>query len=111
MRAKPTHAVVTVFLRSVHKLPHPFPIDMLRYDNCTPRTEQEANKIAASQRHELRDERPIIAVNHYYPTPGHPRITAGRWRSFGWEPMPAAEVEKLVGPLDYEQQIAHWEGS
>jgi hypothetical protein len=97
-RAKPTHAVYTMYLKPMHKLPHPFPIDMLRRDNCVPHTETDANRIAATQRHEVDAvEGLVIAVDRFYLVGGNPAPTRGRWESFGWTFLTEGEVYALTG--------------
>ena len=57
-----------------------FPIDMLRYDQAIPATEEDANRITRS--HDVRAgdrlTQQIVRLDAYKtPTPG-------RWTSFGW---------------------------
>lgn len=67
-----------------------FPIDMLRYDRCTPNSESDSSAIDASfwprSRGESRKER-RIAVRHestQRPSAVGP-FTPARWASFGWD--------------------------
>lgn len=59
-----------------------FPVDMLRYDTCWPRSQEDTAKLErVSRRQHLRDDRPVrIALS----SNGRPP-TAARWASFGWK--------------------------
>jgi len=61
---------------------HPFPLDMLRYDNCVPATEVDANEMARSvERYTPKGTR--IALRRFVRHGGsEPQF--GRWESFGW---------------------------
>jgi hypothetical protein len=56
-----------------------FPIDMLRYDGCTPRTETDSGFITTSffLRGRMANPQSIALVGPREPT-------NGRWESFGW---------------------------
>lgn len=60
----------------------PFPLDMLRYDACFPRSETDAN-VAQRDGEMTRGESRIVELTALdrasYWTP-----TEGRWKSFGW---------------------------
>lgn len=56
----------------------PFPIDMLRYDRCWPRTEGDSRKIIDSF-HRSRLEFTVELESERPPTDG-------RWLSFGYKP-------------------------
>ena len=58
-----------------------FPVDMLRYDRCSPLTETDSAKIIASMEHG--PDRREIAVTHFGTSAGW-APTYDRWRSFGW---------------------------
>lgn len=59
-----------------------FPIDMLRYDDCTPAREIDAGKISRSV--DLVAWKDPVQVNlHRFSVDGK-RATAARWESFGW---------------------------
>lgn len=64
----------------------PFPVDMLRYDRCTPSTEGDSHVIMQTIRHDsadIVDGTPRVRVL----AQGKPRNwtpTHGRWESFGW---------------------------
>ncbi len=60
----------------------PFPIDMLRYDDCTPATQVDAGKISRSVDMTARKE-PVQVNLHRFSVDGT-RATAARWASFGW---------------------------
>ncbi len=60
----------------------PFPIDMLRYDNCTPATEVDARKISRSLGLDAW-EKPM-QVNLYRFSIEGQRATAARWEGFAW---------------------------
>jgi hypothetical protein len=53
-----------------------FPVDMLRYDTCFPDTESESGLLLERKSREI-----VLAC--YHPDK-KPRLTAGRWASFGW---------------------------
>jgi len=54
-----------------------FPMDMLRYDRCSPKTESDSN--TACNQDKFRD---VTVVRH---TPGaKPVWNFDRWASFGW---------------------------
>ena len=56
-----------------------FPIDMLRYDNCRPRSEADSATISASYF-------PRASKRTFFVTlVGSRRPTEGRWESFGWK--------------------------
>lgn len=55
-----------------------FPIDMMRYDRCYPRTETDAITAQTRASHS-REVEMIAPVRERYWTP-----TKGRWESFGW---------------------------
>lgn len=56
-----------------------FPIDMLRYDNSWPATEEDARRIAKRLDHSVQDEtKPIIMLRSFR----DPCVE--RWKSFMW---------------------------
>lgn len=57
----------------------PFPLDMLRYDQCHPAAETESGRIEATFRTHGLSSQPI-GLKSYAETPP----TAARWESFGW---------------------------
>ncbi len=55
-----------------------FPLDMLRYDCCWPRTSEDSALMGASgERH--------VVLNRYTEGRHGPVATEGRWRSFCWD--------------------------
>lgn len=81
---------------SVHG--HPFPIDMLRYDNCVPASEPDANIIRSTffdHGTERAGVGTIVEVAKFYPTGGNHAPTYGRWESFGWRVLTDTEIEDL----------------
>jgi hypothetical protein len=54
-----------------------FPWDMLRYDMCGPKTEEDSYKLRTSE--EVR----TVTLRRFSPS-GKP-ATEDRWRSFGWQ--------------------------
>lgn len=74
----------------------PFPIDMLRYDRCTPKSEADSNVITRSLEHQGTSEVFEVTVISDKELKGW-EPTVGRWKSFGWELVPstAARAEKL----------------
>lgn len=86
-KAKPTkmfETVVTVRGRG------DFPIDMLRYDACFPKTAEDASAISGEGLGGILNER-IVKLIRRSPSDGPP--TAGRWSSFGWTVL---DVEVMV---------------
>lgn len=83
MRTKPEKLYVTYLTVSGHG---DFPIDMLRYDRCVPRTQIDVENI---QRRTVMldgkrvDEPRLVNLVRYCvsDTPAE----AGRWQSFGWK--------------------------
>lgn len=72
-----------------------FPIDMLRYDRCTPWHEQDSANILRTIEDNVDDRLAIglMAVNgdkDWAPT-------LGRWKSFGWELYPDSLRHERVG--------------
>jgi len=59
-----------------------FPIDMLRYDRCTPATEQDSSKILDSISNPLSGQVCVRICAQGKPKSWQP--THGRWDSFGW---------------------------
>jgi len=64
------------------------PIDMMRYDRCTPHTQEDASKVANSFMNYKPTEERTIHLHCYMETAGknpgdHP--TTRRWNSFGWK--------------------------
>lgn len=65
-------------------------MDMLRYDNCVPDTEEEAHKLARVIEDSPREGDRTITFRRFARTPGPPTID--RWPGFGgkvisWEPL------------------------
>ncbi len=61
---------------------HPFPLDMLRYDNCVPATEPDAREMQRSCERETARGTRINLRRFVQPGGGAPQH--GRWASFGW---------------------------
>lgn len=55
----------------------PFPIDMLRHDRATPKTESDAGHIERSYQPRNREQHRITLIGSKAPT-------EPRWGSFGW---------------------------
>lgn len=74
MKATKTYRqIVTVHVSSV-------PLDMMRYDNCVPATEQEAGKLERIALQCATPEDHTVTFRRFSNTPEGP--TAGRWASF-----------------------------
>lgn len=58
-----------------------FPLDMLRYDRCSPESQEDVARVADSL--EAPANLPIVMVVRHG-TKGDHHITHGRWESFGW---------------------------
>jgi hypothetical protein len=71
-----------------------FPIDMLRYDRCTPNTETDSHDIAATYRGIAAVVVELRAVNDNR----NWRPTVGRWQSFGWKPYDPDHPEGVPDP-------------
>jgi len=56
-----------------------FPLDMLRYDGCYPRTEEDANRAQDRER----GRRQVECTKPMCPSYWRPK--AARWESFGWK--------------------------
>lgn len=89
MKAKSTKVYVQRL--KVHCLDVPY--DMMRYDHCVPRTEQDAGKLERiGSRGEFKStpEDHVVEFQRYALTPNPPTIE--RWKSFccevlSWEPV------------------------
>jgi len=73
----------------------PFPLDMLRYDQCYPATQQAVDQILVSMDEtRIIGERRQIELFVAHPIRQHHKLTPERWESFGWtivdslEPVP-----------------------
>ena len=55
----------------------PFPLDMLRYDQCWPHTPLDVENMNETHERDI-----VIAKAHPYRTGGN--LTVERWNSFGW---------------------------
>jgi hypothetical protein len=58
----------------------PFPLDMLRYDSCFPKTQMDVATI--EQNPMTHTEKVHIELERY--VVGKDLPTSGRWQSFGW---------------------------
>ena len=61
----------------------PFPIDMLRYDNCYPANIPAVESITESLDPQIIDNDP--GMTRKVSLKGRVAPTMGRWNSFGWE--------------------------
>lgn len=68
----------------------PFPIDMLRYDQCFPVTGNDAAEIEASINRERDAEGKRRKFSVKLTTVSHAGLypTTARWESFGWKVVP-----------------------
>ena len=66
-----------------------FPTDMLRYDNCYPVIETEANKMRS---HSIESYQVTLRTEKAY-------ITPERWNSFLWVVIQATPLDKAGIPL------------
>lgn len=82
---KPTHRCVFLVVRGKGISGGIF--DMMRYDNCTPATEQESGKLEkllwADRDEGVRSE--WIVMRRFVETGARVDPTVDRWLSFGWE--------------------------
>ncbi len=58
----------------------PFPVDMLRYDGCFPRTSEDSVAIGTALAGRT-DPRRVFEIRLHSP---YHEPTIGRWQSFGW---------------------------
>jgi hypothetical protein len=65
-----------------------FPIDMLRYDRCTPMHETDSGRIQQSMWRGIAGEKEEINLLYVDREP-----TEARWKSFGWE---IVKTEKVI---------------
>lgn len=72
-------AAATFFHEFVVEGSGSFPIDMLRYDSCWPRTEIDSSKITFTGEPLERRQVELATLTR---SPWEP--TEGRWASFGW---------------------------
>lgn len=68
----------------------PFPVDMLRYDRCTPNTEQDSNRILSSF-DPMSGRVKLDVIRAGCPKTWSP--TAARWKSFGWDVMEVRRID------------------
>lgn len=62
----------------------PFPIDMLRFDQCIPRTKNDSDTILASHRGAItRPSNPVIRLRHV-DYGDRPTFDHARWAELGW---------------------------
>jgi len=52
----------------------PFPLDMLRYDQCWPKAQDDVHEMGTNTAH---PKRTVTLLTHT-------RVTEKRWASFGW---------------------------
>lgn len=57
-----------------------FPVDMLRYDSCTPWNETDSHRVGTEDDH---GRAPREITLRRFSRSGEP-ATTGRWNSFGW---------------------------
>lgn len=60
----------------------PFPIDMLRYDRCTPKTESDSNRIRQSMDDPMVG---MLSVDVVRTDTANWHPTEARWESQGWK--------------------------
>lgn len=101
-RPKATHAVFTWYVRPKAML-LPFPIDMMRYDNCTPHSETDSYVIANTHANHVRMGREqswVVAIDQFFPADRiYPKLTQGRWESFGWTACTNEEIERYLAHI------------
>lgn len=64
---------------------YPFPVDMLRYDACWPKTSDDATQLAEAMRYVPRRTNLDKVRQVKLVTNAAERPTVGRWESFGWK--------------------------
>ncbi len=79
-----------------------FPIDMLRYDRCTPNRQLDSSQINAS--FEQRDK-PIIVVVRCISENAKEPWTTDRWKSFGAEIEPVTQGDTYKIQREVEASI------
>lgn len=70
-----------------------FPLDMLRYDQCCPAT-QEAVEVISKTPHPSRPFAPVELVAYHLDKIN--KLTDARWRSFGWMILPQSLTTERV---------------
>lgn len=68
-----------------------FPLDMLRYDACFPRTPEAVVKMKGDSNAPTRS----VDLLKHHKTKDHPNITPQRWGSFGWGVLTIGEPTKV----------------
>ena len=71
-----------------------FPFDMLRYDNCFPHSTEDAIRLDSYDYTPPRNR--VVTLCKYHELK-NPRITEGRWRSFGWRVVPNERDDRICG--------------
>ena len=70
-----------------------FPIDMLRYDTCFPKTTEAAQRLIHPAAFEEPDELVEVQLGVFHKHKNHHGLTPARWLSFGWEIISSATTE------------------
>lgn len=115
-KAKATHAVIDIVVEARGNY-NPFPLDMLRYDNCVPATSEDASNILVSQHctmSGIQDPSKHIRIHLRRFTASTPAPTFARWHSMGWRVLHHHEMEKHLNgnpmpqyyPDDYSRMDA-----
>ncbi len=72
-----------------------FPLDMLRYDCCYPLDSSTASDLGL----EPRLEEVTVYLEKWHQGTSYPRITEGRWRSFGWRVVVHEKTDMRLGTV------------
>lgn len=91
MATKATHYAVDVIVESTKG--YDFPLDMLRYDNCVPATEEDANRMGrdTTKGQRVRLVRYVLRGTNVHAD--QCRTAIARWESRGWRMLHPTEVE------------------
>jgi hypothetical protein len=68
---------------------YPFPLDMLRYDRCWPKSQDDVSSMMANSRHTIGGQSKVTMV-------GLRRPTIDRWSSFGWKLVSVPRKSELL---------------
>lgn len=68
----------------------PFPLDMLRYDNCFPADQESVEQMTPNGLAGIR----LVRLKRYISTKDQ-MPTSARWASFGWKVLPNTSTIKI----------------
>lgn len=89
-------SILTVYASSADAM-----LDMLRYDSCSPATEQESSKIERLMNHRGEPADHVVQLRRFSVNGGE--ATDGRWRSFGCRVLDERSPDE--SPLSAEEAL------